>query len=510
MSKVLIIGIDSLSPTLLTKFGEDLPNFSRLRRMSPAVRLRSIFPPDSIPAWVTIYTGLNPAKHGLVYAQDVFGTQQRELLSFDSSRFQGKTFWDYAGKAGKKVCILLPYVAYPSWPVNGVMVARARTESKVPNAARWISETEIQTDPREAASEHQIPNSMRTVFGNYPGRKMLGRYAEDIWKTISNDAEFALRICRECDWDLFFVYSYLLDTIQHFFWRYGDDSDPRYPGAGPYQDIIKDSYRLFDKVVGDFMDAHPDATIVVMSDHGHGMRPPRTVNINAFLQTKGLLTSKANKRNPALYLVGKSKSRLLDVVHKHELDYWLLNIASAKALKPLSKRVYMSSSSVDMEQSKAFLSAFAGPKSYSHGGVEINKRNTSEMGYEELRSLVIKELSDLREPDTNEKLITWICRREELYSGPHLSLYPDVVFELREGYGVYWDVNANLIGTAYEHNIAPGGHKKDAVFLISRLEGKSCARTDMTLMDVAPTILDLLGLDSRGNPDSDGSSILGG
>jgi predicted AlkP superfamily phosphohydrolase/phosphomutase len=240
------------------------------------------------------------------------------------------------------------------------------------------------------------------------------------------------------------------------------------------------------------------------------MRPPRTVNINAFLRTKGLLTSKSTKRNPALYLVGKSKSKLLDVVHQHELDYWLLNIASAKALKPLSKRVYMSSSSVDMEQSKAFLSAFAGPKSYSHGGVEINRRNTGGMGYEELRSLVIKELSDLREPDTNEKLITWICRREELYSGPHLSLYPDVVFELRDGYGVYWDVNAKLVGTAYEHNIAPGGHKKDAVFLISRLEGKSCARTDMTLMDVAPTILDLLGVDSRGNPDSDGSSILEG
>lgn len=508
MSRVLVIGIDSLSPVLLSKFEDDLPNFSKLRKLSPAVKLGSIFPPDTIPAWTSIYTGLNPAKHGLIYVQDVFGTQRQEIVSIDNSIFQGRTFWDYASNSGKKTTLVFPHMAYPPWPVNGVMIGRSTTEIHVPKAPRWAARTEIQIYPREAAAKHRIPPFMTTVFGNYPGRKKLGVYAKDLWKATSDEAEFGLRISRESDWDLYFMYFYLLDNIQHFFWRYYDESDPRYPGAGPYENIIRDSYRLFDKIVGDFMNSNPEATTVVLSDHGHGMRPPKTVNINAFLQRKGYLVANAKRQNTKAYLVGKLKAKLLDFVHRHELDYWLLNLATSRVFASMSKKVYVSSGSVDMEKSVAFLSSFAGAKSYSHGGVEVAANNASGMDYEEIRSLLIKELLELREPSTGDKLMAWVRRREELYSGPYLSRYPDIVFELKEGYGAYWDVNSPLIGTAYEHNIAPGGHKKDAVFLMSRLDGRTCARTDMTLMDIAPTILDLLGLDTAVHPEFDGTSIM--
>jgi predicted AlkP superfamily phosphohydrolase/phosphomutase len=207
-------------------------------------------------------------------------------------------------------------------------------------------------------------------------------------------------------------------------------------------------------------------------------------------------------------VVGKLKAILLDFVHRHELDYWLLSLATSKPLASMSKKVYVSSGSIDMEKTMAFLSSFAGAKSYSHGGLEIAANNASGMSYEDLRSELIKELSELTEPCTGEKLMSWVRRREELYSGPYLSRYPDIVFELREGYGAHWEVDSPLMGTAYEHNIAPGGHKKDAVFLMSRLDGRTCARTDMTLMDVAPTIMDFLGLDTAAYPEFDGSSIM--
>jgi predicted AlkP superfamily phosphohydrolase/phosphomutase len=87
----------------------------------------------------------------------------------------------------------------------------------------------------------------------------------------------------------------------------------------------------------------------------------------------------------------------------------------------------------------------------------------------------------------------WVCRREDLYSGPHISQFPDIVFELEDGYGVYWGIHTPLVGTAYEHNLASGGHKKDAVFLLSGTDRHPRSR-EMTLMDVAPTILDLLGM----------------
>ena len=98
----------------------------------------------------------------------------------------------------------------------------------------------------------------------------------------------------------------------------------------------------------------------------------------------------------------------------------------------------------------------------------------------------------MRSPDEDAPLMSWICKREDLYSGPHISQFPDLVFELKEGYGVYWGIHTPLVGTAYEHNLASGGHKRGAVFLLSSADRKPL-RNGMTLMDVAPSILDLLG-----------------
>ena len=38
-------------------------------------------------------------------------------------------------------------------------------------------------------------------------------------------------------------------------------------------------------------------------------------------------------------------------------------------------------------------------------------------------------------PVTEEKIVDWVRRREEVYEGPFLSNYPDILFELQEGWG---------------------------------------------------------------------------
>lgn len=492
MNKVLVIGIDSLAPVLLSAFEKDLPNFTRLRQASPDIKLKSIFPVDSIPAWTTIHTGLNPAKHGLVYVFDVFKTSWQDILGIDTSVFKGKTFWDYASREGGKICVIFPLIAYPSWPVNGVMLSRSL-------------EGKLDTYPQSIFEEYQISH-LGELFAHPQGEKELKRFAEQARNLTLSEAELGLKVCKDYDWDLFFMYFSWLDTIEHHFWRYYDESDPAYPGITSYKDVIRDFYKIFDKIVGDFMNLHPDATTIVFSDHGHGMRPPKTVNINEFLREKGLLSSKASKLNPVPYLIEILKRKLLDFTHKYNLIHLVVNLGKKKIFSSMSKGIYMSTSSIDLDRTVAYLSSFAGPKSYPHGGIEIKRENLKGMEYEELRSLLIEELGQLKEPDTGEKLMEWICRREELYSGPFISsCYPDIVFELKEGYGVYWGIHTPLIGTAYEHKLASGGHHKDAVFLISNLKNKECTGRGMTLMDVAPTILDLL--DIGGDAKFDGESI---
>lgn len=506
MNKVLAIGIDSLAPELLVEFEKDLPHFTKLRQESTSIRSSSVFPVDSVPAWASIFTGVNPAKHGILYSFDIFESTWQDVLGRDIDIFRGKTFWDYAGNNGKKVCVLFPLLAYPPWQVNGIMISRSVEEFPIQSEESWVINREIKISPPEFREKYQIPHFMKITKGRPPRKEKFRKYIETNKKATLDEAELALRISQDCEWDLFFVTFSWLDIIQHFFWRYQDENDPTYPGSTPYKDVIKDFYKIFDKIIRDFMDLHPDATTIIFSDHGHTMRPPKTVNINEILREKGLLKLKAKKISPLPFITENLKRKLLDFVRKYELDYWLVYI-SKRFFPTISKEVYMSSRNIDLEESKAYLSSFAGPKSYRHGGLEIKRENLKGIEYEELRNMLIEELSKLTEPSTGEKLIDWVCRREELYQGSKISLYPDIVFELREGYGVYWGIYTPLIGTAYEHNLASGGHKKEAVFLISNSEKKPQRENMMTVMDIAPTILDILGINVKQEIEMDGTTI---
>jgi predicted AlkP superfamily phosphohydrolase/phosphomutase len=504
VSKVMVIGIDSLDPTLLRRFAPDLPHLSRLRQASPEIGLECIFPPDSIPAWVSIHTGWNPARHGLIHVFDVFETQWQEILAIDPEIFGGRCLWDHASDVGKKVLVLFPFVAYPPWEVNGLMVGRAMAERALEGGSPWQTERELGVCPSEAQDRYGLPPFLREVSGKHPGNSNLAARTREAHKVILEKARLGLELSAQWDWDLFFIFFGSLDVVQHSLWRYMDEGDPTYPGPNPLQDLILDTYKVLDGVVGRFMDLHPDATTIVMSDHGHGMRPTKTVNINELLRKKGLLATKGHQLNPVPRLLERLKRTVLDFVHDRELDYWLLALGKNRLVSSASKGLYMSTSSIDMERTVAYLSSFAGAKSYSHGGIEIIKENLDGLDYEELRDTLVRELSSIPNPEDGSELMDWICKREDLYSGPHISQFPDIVFELKEGYGVYWGVHTPLIGTAYEHNLASGGHKKQATFLVAAPD-RRLRRQEMTLMDVAPTILDLLGV--AGDFGFDGDSV---
>lgn len=507
-NKVLVVGIDSLDPALLERFAGVLPNFTKLRSQTPQIHAQSIFPVDSIPAWTSIFTGQNPARHGLIYSFDVFETVWKSLVKIDNSIFKDKTFFDHASKSGKRVCILFPMMCFPPWEVNGVMVARRLQERKIPGKPQWMVEREAMAYPAEVMSQYQIPSYLKGIAGRHPGYKRLGEFARMAQEMTSYEAQLALKISQDVSWDLGFVFFSWLDILEHFFWRYFDETDPTFPGPNMYENVIQDAYRSYDEILGQLMAAHPKAIVAVVSDHGHGMRPPKTVNLNEVLRKNGLLFPKAKGvSSPIPVMMEGAKRAVLNVMHKFELDYWIINIAKSRFFSGLSKDLYMSMSSIDIERSTAYLSSFAGPKSYPHGGIEIQSHLLNGVDYEGMRDRLIRLLGEVREPQMAEPLVVWARRREEVYQGPYINKYPDVLFELKEGYGVYWGIHTPLIGTAYEHNLSSGGHRKDSVFLLSSLGGASLLRKDITLMDVAPTILELLGV--RGEFGYEGTSIVG-
>jgi len=123
---------------------------------------------------------------------------------------------------------------------------------------------------------------------------------------------------------------------------------------------------------------------------------------------------------------------------------------------------------------------------------------------------VIELLKEIRDPDSSENIVEWAIKREELYQGPFISRYPDVIFKLRDDWGVGWETNGPLYSRSISHKLFSGNHRQEsAVFLLDTPDGQCFKAHNPTLTDVTPTILRLLGIQDPNLYDSfDGENIL--
>ncbi len=481
MSRLLILGIDALDPELLEKWKDDLPNFGRIMTEGYYVPLESTQPPDSIPAWVTIYTGMQPWQHGVVDSVDYLDVKGG-ATAVDTGILKGKTFWDLAGSAGKRVCVINPLLAYPVWPVNGVMV----------NGPVFITGA-TQTYPGEIASEYELPELGGMV--DFPDRKELAGFIERTRKVTSDQAHFGLKLLAREKWDVFFLCLLTLDRVLHFLWRYTDPADPTYPGRNPYESSIKDFFVMLDSLLGEYLDAlDDDQALLIVSDHGHQMRPTRALYVNEVLRREGLLKTRKGAVTGVSHvaLVEKAKMAFLRTMHRLDLEDWVYRIA---ALIPKEKRKSLKTSSfaVLRDKSVAWVSDTGGGTSF--GGIEISRERclAEGMEYEGLRERLIGLLSGTRN-SRGEAIVSWARRREDVFEGKNVEKYPDVVFELKEEYGVDRALFCGITGGSTTHKKVSGGHSKYGVFMLFNSPDTPSAE-ELHITDVFGTITGAIGLE---------------
>lgn len=501
--QLAIIGIDSLDPHILLKYRDELPTFSSLISKSDSLIIKSTFPVDSIPAWATIYTGLNPGNHGFLYSYDIFDPNLSDLHKLNSTSLKSKTFWDFTSSSGYKSLILFPMFIYPTWEINGAMVCKSPFDKKINDIQTEIS---LDTFPTKIKKDYNIPDNISSIWGGYPGKNNLNKWANTGYEALKNEFSLTKQIFSVEKWDVLHIYFSLLDIIQHRLWRFFDEHDPIYYYEKDLCSKILDYYKLFDRFLQDFIEQYPDTGLIIISDHGHSIRPINTININEYLRQKGYLISNAKK----IRFGNLIKQVLLEIISKFELEYYVIKIISSNGLiTKKSKVMYSSKGQINNQLTNASLSSFAGIKSYSFGGIEINRNCLSDSEYFKIRQEIIDSLILLKSPD-GKTLFNWIIKREDLYNhnpGKYNSqLFPDIVFELQPDYCVGWNLYSNLFGKSYDHKVASGGHAKEGVILLRNIN-REVMTNDINLRDITPTILDLLNISKPGY-SFDGQSIL--
>ncbi|MBN1483087.1 MAG: alkaline phosphatase family protein [Chloroflexia bacterium] len=485
IDRVILLGLDGATWTLLQPWVQQgrLPGLARAMQQGSHGALHSSTPPYSAPAWVSLATGMNPGKHGVVDfwqpAPDGRGEQPISALSAAAP-----TLWEQLGQAGRRVALFNVPVTYPPRPVNGLLVSGMLTPHE------------------EAAWSH--PPALKEELQSLPGGYLVNPYA-----TAAQSEEFLQRVLtwvpqrerahrqmleRE-RWSLFFNVVQASDTIQHHFWNCLDPAHPAYDEhlARRYDGLLQRCYAAMDAVIQNRLALLDERTaLILMSDHGFGPAH-KYVHVNRLLADMGLLVFEGGR--PARG--GISMSGLYRLLRR--LDPWNLRGRLSNRLRQrLRQQVDRAiARPIDWSRSRAYSGRSTGESIY------INLRGRDPRGivepgqeYEALRDKVIQGLLDLRDPDSGERVVEQAWRKEEIYHGPQLPWLPDVLFQVSPH--PYLPTDRLSVDDLFEEiapSIGGGRHQSEGILVLAGAPfQQGLSIQDAQITDVAPTVLYLLGL----------------
>ncbi|HZU71100.1 MAG TPA: alkaline phosphatase family protein [Ktedonobacteraceae bacterium] len=459
MTKVVMLGISGLDPDLLRVYGSSLPAMRHLMLESPFLECRSSFPPVPVSAWATIYTGRNPANHGISGMNNREDFENREHAALpEQSIVEGETFWDMARRAGKRV----------------------------------FANTEI--------GRNQEDLSIISLL------RKPDDFCRVLYERTSEQAARSLKLLKREPWDLFFLRFDALDYVQHLLWRYSDPADPGYPGSTAYAHLIADFYALFDRITNSFRAAlGQECVLVIASGYGFGRRCIRRLQVNEWLRGRQLLAPRSRSQSwlNRRYLARRRNIRPA-ALFTH-LQLWGGMPESTSSLT--SRRdVHHKLSEVLVEKTVARLADLAGTSPF--GGIRLNRAciEQSKHTYEQVRMALLEDLTQLRVK--GQRIVNWVKTREDVYSGKFLERFPDILFELRSDFGVDTQLYVPLVTQEPLRRFISGERTMSGVLLLGNLPERARVRDDVrepSGEDVAPTILSLLDIASA---NLDGKALI--
>ena len=281
-------------------------------------------------------------------------------------------------------------------------------------------------------------------------RKSKDDFLEDFRETLAARGRTLLGFMDGEPWDYLHCHIMETDRLHHFLWEQMENADPIYEPA------FYDCYHQIDELLGEVRRRlDDDTTLMLMSDHGF-CTLRQEVYINNWLRDAGYLSFRSDDPK------------------------------SVADLDP-SSRVY----------------------SLDPGRIFINLRGREPEGcvyqgeeYEKLCDELAAGLLDLVDPDNGEAIIDKVLRREEIYHGSQFEQAADLIAVPFRGFDLKGAVNRPTL--TFKGNELVGMHTYDDAMLY--VQGREFKRDGFSVVDVMPTILDIMALPIQ--PDLDGLSVV--
>jgi predicted AlkP superfamily phosphohydrolase/phosphomutase len=476
MTRTLLLGIDGATYSVLDPAFEagHMPRLKGLLDRSASGVLTSTVPPYTPPGWTSIFTGVNPGKHG-IFGFTLGNVQRKDgLVRLD--RVTAPGLWNVANSQGIQTGLFNIPMTYPPPVVDGWAVSGMLTpEGGGATPGNYTYPEALSSEIAGAAGSYEID-----IEVNYDEDWKSTEIIERLSRNVAAKRK-ALRMLLETRGDVPLVFAVLEapDRLMHVHYKYIDPACDHYhrPEAEPIRERAWTFFDEMDEMMGDLLDwAGDDAWVITMSDHGFGPKD-KAVNINLALREWGLLAIQGASQVTSSQAVRNVARRVRKMLPK---TMWRKAKQRAQA-------------SIDWSRTKAF----SGP--IPQQGIYLNLEGREPNGivprsdYEAVRNEVIERLLTMEDPDDKKPVVDMVHKREEVVHGPQAESAPDLFPVCRDyAYELYDGLFSPSILDDYRH-LPRGFHRMDGIFGVAGPGIAARSGLTASLYDIAPTSLYLAG-----------------
>jgi len=458
--KTILIGIDGCDFRILRPLLEDghLPTFSEILKHGSHGTLISTIPPNSPPAWTSIFTGVNPGKHGITD----FNIREGSQIKLANSRHRMvESIWSILNRFGFHQIIVNEPVTYPPEKIYGVMLTGFSTPLSSNNFA-YPSKVKMEIENACGTYEPKLP------FGF---EKIIAENEDAGYALITNFAEKRFHVtkylAKNYNWDLLSIIFTSTDRLQHFYFD--------------KQQYILAYYKMLDGMIKSIMALDPEANVFIVSDHGFGPLK-KCFYINTWLKEHGFLTEKRNFLTKLLSAFGLTYKNIVSTLLFAKIYHLIAKVTPQSIKNEIPKNV--GESLVEYNRSKCFSVG-------ANSGLYFN--------YSPAFSNVLSLVTDMLKSNTinGEYPVETVCARDDVLWGPYSNRGPNVYLLPKYGYEISPRLTSkNLTTPKTFGDIRTGTHTSEGIFIAygpdinERLKLKRFIHT----WDITPTLLHSLGI----------------
>lgn len=494
-SPLVVIALDAGDPEFIQRWAGEgsLPTLNALMQRGCWGRIAGIEQLSEWGNWTSLLSGISRSRHGFYYFRQLVPGSY-DLRLFTPRDTGVLPFWSHLRGSGKKVAIIDPPESELVPGLGGLQL--------VDWATRYLPQRKV----RPAAEPRALLREARRIFGpqitvdDYSPRKDPNE-DRGVYRTLLDRVAKKGALCRyllaKDHFDLVVVGFYEAHDAAHRFWDYRPEAraDGDKDRSGELATAIREVYRAIDQQIGTLLAQLPgEANVFVLSCYGMETLYPTTGLMDMFFPQLGYHATPAPAAQPQASGM-RPKALLQSLIPKPVRAALYQHLPAQMQERLLAAQFH---GGTDWSQA----TAFAIPALFT-SFIRVNLRGREPQGivapgeeYAVLLDRLEADLRQLTDPHTGHPAIRQVTRTVEVFHIPPPAMLPDLFVDWRPGahfMGRVVHPRAEL--TQREPNYFRGSYHSHEGFLVAAgpLIRSRGALGDLSLLDVAPTCLALLG-----------------